>query len=128
MNWIPLFIIVAVVILILCVQKCSLNCGPQDENWIQSQRNFDSRVGPDYGDPVAQFADQIEAYRAEFKRKADAIGCGQACMKNNDACIECFDSRETLVIGIMPLDTPNPKPGYKSQKKNPPWVPPRVRI
>lgn len=134
MNWLPLFVIVGVVVLIFYFQKCSLTC----KNTRKSTRDDygqDASIrattgwiaGPMYGyDPIDQFAEEIEVFKADFRKKADSIGCKEACLINQGECAKCFQNppRETLVIGVMPLDIPqNPEPGYKRRRDHSEWVP-----
>nr|QBK85602.1 MAG: hypothetical protein LCMAC101_01970 [Marseillevirus LCMAC101] len=128
MNWLPILVIIAVVVLILYFQKCNLNCGPQHEGMLPSIRNFATRLGPDEGAPIDKFAAQVDAYKAEFRKKADSIGCGQACRASREKCLKCFHDTETLVIGVMPLDIPNPKPGYRRKDRHPWRVPKEIEF
>jgi hypothetical protein len=133
MNWLPLFTIIAVVVLIFYFQKCSVSCKCSRDKFGQDpsiRANAGWVAGPMYGyDPIDKFAGEIDEYKAKFRRKADSIGCGHACQISQDECLKCFQTRETLVIGVMPLDTPpNPKPGYKKREGHPPWVPSEIEF
>lgn len=140
-NLLPLLIVVAVIVLVFYMQRCSLSCKCDRDNYGQdaSIRAAAGWVaGPNgksmYGyDPIDKFAAEIEESKMKFRHKVDKAGCRDACMgRDQDTCGRCLDDAgaskdgiETLVIGIMPLEAPrNPEPGYKRRRENhPPYVP-----
>ncbi len=137
-NLLPLLIIVAALVLVFYMQRCSFSCNERDSYGQDAsiRANAGWVAGPMYGyDPIDKFAAEIAESKAEFRRKVNAAGCKNACMgKDQDECGRCLDAAgvdgiETLVIGVMPLETPkNPRPGYKKRERNPPWVPPDIEF
>ena len=126
MNWLPIFVIVAVVLLIFYFQKCSLNCGLDNFGMDPSVRMAAGIAGPDLGDPIGQFAREIGESKAHFREKADRIGCKNMCMQGRAECIKCFNSRETLVIGVMPDELPS---NLRSRREgHAPWTPPDMNF
>ncbi len=134
MNLLPLLIIVAVIVLVFYMQRCKLSCKCSRDSYGQDasiRANAGWVAGPMYGyDPINKFAAEIAESKAEFRMKVNAVGCKNACMgKDQDECGRCLDAAgvdgiETLVIGVMPLETPkNPRPGYKNRERNPSRVP-----
>ncbi len=139
MNWLLLFVIGVAVLLVFYFQRCNIACKCSRDRFGQDpsiRANAGWIAGPMYGyDPIDKFADEIKEMKVEFRKKADSIGCGPACSVNEDECARCFQSppRETLVIGVMPIDgmsniPPNPPPGYKKREGHPPWIPSEIEF
>lgn len=140
MNLLPLLVVVAVVVLIFYMQRCKVECDDDKDNYGQDASIRASAgwvAGPMYGyDPINQFANEIEESRAEFRAKVQEANCVEACSVNKDICAMCLSDAglsksgiETLVIGIMPLNTPvNPSPGYKKPGEYPLWDPKEAKF
>ena len=67
MNWLPLFVIIGVVVLIFYFQKCSLTCKSDRDDYGQDasiRATTGWIAGPMYGyDPIDQFAEEIEVFK-----------------------------------------------------------------
>lgn len=87
-----LFIIVIVVLFVLWSQgyfNCKDNYGQ-----FPGIRPYVGVAGPDYGDPVGQFLQQVEEMKKEYREKADKLGCGGICRETNDqVCAECIEAQ-----------------------------------
>ena len=132
-----LIIVLSVVLIMFIFRRCSLKCKCSRDNYGQDASIRVSSgwvAGPSYGeDPIVQFANQIDEMK-NFNDNAKKIGCGHVCNSygynsGNEDCQRCLENppKETLVIGVMPLDTPtNPQPGYPKREQHPPYLPPNV--
>ncbi len=141
MNLLPLLVVVAAIILVFYMQRCNLSCKCNGRDSFGQDASIRAGsgwvAGPMYGyDPIDKFAAEIEESKILFRRKVKEAGCVDACLINQDACSLCLsdaglskDGIETLVIGIMPLETPvNPRPGYKRKSQYPLWDPKEAKF